>query len=89
MTRSARGTIDQPGRNIRQKSGLNRAILDAGFSEFRRQLAYKTTWYGSRLAVVDRFYPSSKTCSTCGAVKPKLSLCRADIPVRSMRTGDR
>ena len=74
MTRSARGTIDQPGRNIRQKSGLNRAILDAGFGEFRRQLAYKTTWYGSRLAVVDRFYPSSKTCSTCGAVKPKLSL---------------
>src|SRR5664279_5188657 len=74
MTRSARGTIDQPGRNVRQKSGLNRAILDAGFGEFRRQLAYKTTWYGSRLAVVDRFYPSSKTCSTCGAVKPKLSL---------------
>ena len=74
MTRSARGTIDQPGRNVRQKSGLNRAIMDAGFGEFRRQLAYKTIWYGSRLAVVDRFYPSSKTCSTCGAVKPKLSL---------------
>ena len=74
MTRSARGTIDQPGRNIRQKSGLNRAILDAGFGEFRRQLAYKTTWYGSRLAIIDRFYSSSRTCSTCGAVKPKLSL---------------
>jgi putative transposase len=74
MARSARGTLDEPGRNVRQKSGLNRAIMDAGFGEFRRQLAYKTTWYGSRLAVVDRFYPSSKTCSTCGAVKPKLRL---------------
>jgi putative transposase len=74
MTRSARGTIAQPGRNIRQKAGLNRALLDAGFGEFRRQLTYKTTWYGSRLAVVDRFYPSSKTCSTCSAVKSKLRL---------------
>lgn len=74
MTRSARGSIDRPGRNVRQKAGLNRSILDAGFGEFRRQLVYKTNWYGSRLAVVDRFYPSSKTCSTCGAVKLKLSL---------------
>jgi len=74
MARSSRGTMDEPGRNVRQKSGLNRAILDAGFGEFRRQLTYKTIWYGSRLAVVDRFYPSSKTCSTCGAVKLKLRL---------------
>lgn len=53
---------------------LARQIADAGFGEFRRQLTYKTQWYGSRLVVADRWYPSSKTCSGCGAVKPKLSL---------------
>ncbi len=49
-------------------------ISDASWSEFRRQLEYKTAWYGSELVVADRFYPSSKTCSTCGTVKAKLSL---------------
>jgi IS605 OrfB family transposase len=53
---------------------LARQISDAGFAEFRRQLAYKTAWYGSRLVVAGRWFPSSKTCSGCGAVKPKLSL---------------
>jgi putative transposase len=54
--------------------GLNRAIADAALAEVRRQLAYKSTWYGSRLAVADRWYPSSKTCSACGVVKAKLAL---------------
>jgi putative transposase len=53
---------------------LARSIADAGWSEFRRMLAYKTTWYGSRLVVGPRFHPSSKTCSVCGFVKPSLSL---------------
>jgi len=53
---------------------LARALSDTGMAEFRRQLAYKTTWYGSRLVVADRFYPSSKTCSTCGWVRAKLTL---------------
>lgn len=74
MTRSARGTVVKPGRNVRAKAGLNRALMDAGFGEFRRQLNYKTRWYGSRLVVVDRFYPSSKTCSKCGAIKTELAL---------------
>jgi putative transposase len=43
-------------------------------SELRRQLVYKTTWYGSKLVVADPFYPSSKTCSACGWVRAKLSL---------------
>ena len=51
-----------------------RALADTGLAEVRRMLAYKTTWYGSRLVVADRFYPSSKTCSTCGWVKAKLTL---------------
>jgi putative transposase len=53
---------------------LARALADAGLAELRRQLTYKTTWYGSRLVVADRFYPSSKTCSSCGWVRAKLTL---------------
>jgi putative transposase len=53
---------------------LARKIADAGFGEIRRQLTYKTTWQGGQLIVADRWYPSSKTCSGCGAVKAKLPL---------------
>jgi putative transposase len=53
---------------------LASAILDGGFYEFRRQLTYKCDWYGSKLTVVDRFYPSSKTCSGCSKVKKELEL---------------
>jgi putative transposase len=53
---------------------LASAILDGGFYEFRRQLTYKCAWNGSKLTVVDRFYPSSKTCSACGMVKKDLNL---------------
>jgi transposase len=40
----------------------------------RRQLTYKSDWYGSTLVVADRFWPSSKLCSGCGVIKPALSL---------------
>ena len=53
---------------------LSRHIADAGWSEFRRMLTYKTVWYGSRLVVAPRFFASSKTCSACGAVKDELPL---------------
>jgi putative transposase len=53
---------------------LARSIADASWGEFGRQLAYKSVWYGSRLVVADRWYPSSKTCSRCGLVKSELSL---------------
>jgi putative transposase len=54
--------------------GLNRSIADAALGEVRRQLGYKTAWYGSQLVVADPWYPSSKTCSACGTVKAKLAL---------------
>ena len=54
--------------------GLARSIQDAAFAQFRRQLEYKTARTGARLHVIDRWYPSSKTCSNCGTVKAKLSL---------------
>ena len=53
---------------------LAKAVSDAAFAEFRRQLEYKTARTGARLHVVDRWYPSSKICSKCGRVKAKLSL---------------
>ena len=53
---------------------LARRLSDASLGEFRRQLEYKTMHTGASLRVVDRWYPSSKTCSNCGTVKAKLSL---------------
>ncbi len=53
---------------------LSRSIMDSGWSEFRRMLEYKTVWYGSRLVIADRFFPSSKTCSACGTKKDSLAL---------------
>ena len=53
---------------------LAKSVMDASFGEFRRQLEYKTERTGARLNIVDRWYPSSKTCSGCGRVKAKLSL---------------
>jgi putative transposase len=53
---------------------LARAISDCGWGEFRRQLEYKCQRYGRELVVIDRWYPSSKTCSTCGHLLARLSL---------------
>jgi putative transposase len=53
---------------------LSRSISDVGFGEFRRQLQYKSKWYGSEVIVADRFYASSKICSCCGNKKDKLKL---------------
>ena len=53
---------------------LAKAVSDAAFGEFRRQLEYKTAKTDAKLHVIDRWYPSSKTCSRCGRVKAKLSL---------------
>ena len=53
---------------------LAKVISDVSFYELRRQLEYKTAKTGAKLHVIDRWYPSSKTCSNCGSVKTKLSL---------------
>ncbi len=53
---------------------MSRLIADAGWGEFRRQLEYKTEWYGKKLVVIDRFSPTSKTCSVCKNVNKKLML---------------
>ena len=53
---------------------LANSISDASFSLFRSLLEYKCEWYGKTLSVIDRFYPSSKTCSNCGWKKDDLTL---------------
>lgn len=67
MSRSAAGTVDAPGRNVRAKSGLNVAILDQGWFEFRRQLEYKLAWSGGWLVAVPPAN-TSRTCPACGCV---------------------
>jgi putative transposase len=53
---------------------LARAISDASWAELRRQLEYKADWYGRTVIAVDRFYPSSKTCSVCGVITATMPL---------------
>ena len=49
-------------------------MLDASLGEFRRQLEYKATWNRRHMAVIDRWYPSSKTCHKCGWINEVLTL---------------
>jgi len=65
MSASAKGTIEEPGRNVKAKSGLNKSILDQGWFEFRRQLDYKLFWMGGMLAEVNPRHTSQR-CSCCG-----------------------
>ena len=67
MSKSAKGNSEQHGKRVKQKSGLNRSILDQGWAEFRRQLEYKTAWNGGFVVAVPPQY-TSQTCTYCGHV---------------------
>jgi putative transposase len=60
--------------NMVRNRSLAKAISDCGWGEFRRQLEYKAQRAGRTLVVIDRWYPSSKTCSACGHLLAALSL---------------
>jgi putative transposase len=64
---------------------LAQAIADVGFAEFRRQLEYKAAWYGCRVLVADRWFASSRTCSSCGWEDDALTL--ADRTFRCHQCG--
>ena len=65
ISKSAKGTAERPGRNIRAKSGLNRSILDQGWYEMRRQLEYKQLWRGGQVLAIPPAYTSQR-CACCG-----------------------
>lgn len=61
-------------KGIMQNKHLSKAIQQQGFYEFRRQIQYKGLWNNSEIRIVDRWYPSSKTCHDCGYINKELSL---------------
>lgn len=76
MSKSASGSTETPGKNVKAKSGLNKAILDQGWYEFRRQLDYKLDWNGGQLVAVPPRNTSRK-CPCCGHVAKENRLSQA------------
>jgi putative transposase len=72
MTKSAAGTIEKPGKNVKAKAGLNREIQKSGFGMLRTMLEYKGSEKGREIVVINRFYSSSKNCNKCGYKNEKL-----------------
>ncbi|MEV0994600.1 transposase [Nonomuraea sp. NPDC050202] len=79
MTRSAKGTLAKPGRNVRQKAGLNRGILAAGWGQLVERLEHKAP---GRVVKVNPAYTSQR-CSACGIVEAKSRESQADFRCRS------
>jgi putative transposase len=65
MSKSASGTVSEPGINVAAKSGLNKSILDQGWYEFRRQLMYKQQWCGGNVILINPVN-TSRGCAVCG-----------------------
>ena len=76
MSKSAKGTIEAKGRNVKAKSGLNRSILDQGWFEFRRQLEYKQAWNGGSVIAVNP-RNTSRTCPCCKHIAKENRLTQA------------
>ena len=60
MSKSAKGTIENPGNQVKAKSGLNKSILDQGWHRFRKQLEYKSAWSGGHIVAINPKYSSEK-----------------------------
>ena len=76
MSKSAKGNSEQHGKMVKQKSGLNRSILDQGWGEFRRQLEYKVSWNGGMLLAVPP-HNTSRTCPCCGHIAKENRITQA------------
>ena len=77
MSASAKGTVDEPGRNVQQKAGLNKRILDQGWDEFDRMSGYKLAWSGGLLVHVNPAY-TSRECWVCHFVMPEMPLSKRE-----------
>ena len=78
MTASAKGTVEVPGSNVRQKAGLNRSILDSGWGRLVEMLRYKVVPLGGTVVEVPAAY-SSQTCAACGHVDAANRPSQADF----------
>ena len=78
MTKSAKGTADNPGKNVKQKSGLNRSILNMAWGKFFRMLEYKLALTGRKLVKIDP-RNTSRTCSQCGFVSKQNRLTQSQF----------
>jgi putative transposase len=78
MSRSAKGTAESPGRNVAAKSGLNRSILDRGWSMFATLLRYKLVDRGGELIEVPPEY-TSQTCAECGTISKESRKSQSDF----------
>jgi len=78
MSKSAKGTVEKPGKNVKAKSGLNKSILDQGWYEFRRQLEYKQLWRGGIVVAVNPAY-TSQAYPKCPTVSADNRLTQADF----------
>ena len=78
MSRSSKGNSEQHGKKVRQKAGLNRAILDQGWGEFRRQLEYKMLWNNGILLAVPP-HNTSRTCPCCHHISKENRLTQTEF----------
>lgn len=78
MTKSAKGTKEKNGKNVKQKSGLNRSLLDGAFYQFYTILQYKCIEYGKQFIQVDAKY-TSQTCSVCGYIDKNNRLSQSEF----------
>jgi len=69
-------------RGMLKNRKLSKAIQEQTFREFKRQMEYKCAWNGIKFILADRFFPSSKTCSHCGAVKDKERLYAMNVEIK-------
>ncbi len=87
MSKSAKGDIENHGKNVAAKSGLNKSILDQGWHELRRQLEYKTRWKGG---VYDEVNPrnTSRECASCGHTEKENRKTQAEFICQSCGHSD-
>jgi putative transposase len=76
MSKSSKGNSEEHGKRVKQKSGLNRSILDQGWGEFRRLLEYKVLWNGGLLLAVPP-HNTSRTCPCCGHIAKENRITQA------------